>query len=348
MKAAANALKAAAKPAKIAKALKKGPKTLQFAMPRLVTFDAFGTLFKLRESVAETYSSIAKSHAGVHVSPETIATKFPGVFADMRRRHPHYGVKTLSEKSDEPVAYTSKSDEPDVYTRKWWTEVIKNTFAPVELPDKTIKYLYDYYSQADAYSCFFDVHPTLEALKKDGVILAVVSDSDSRTHGVIRQLALDKYFSPSHTILEGETGSTKPEPLLFMFMEGALGVKQSAAEQKNKLLCWHVGDNFEKDGGVAKVPGWRSILIDRSLDAATEAAGLTPASAGSKITKIRNLEHLLNLYKRPKAKPVVKPVAKSVKQKAEPRLRSPKINIYEEAPFIIKPRSRLGRWKLKS
>lgn len=243
----------------------KPTQALRMTRPSLITFDAFGTLYTPRGKIQEMYGSLVKDHCGVSVSTETLRANFPKAVKQMRLEHPHYGKHTLSKSNT-----TQEQKEVD-YLREWWAGVIQKTFAPVVLPQDTITMLYNYFNSADAYQVYTDVVPLLEALKKDGIPMAVISNSDSRTLEVLQSLDLYQYFE-GNLFLSSHVGFEKPDPRVFEYVRKVFGDRgQSMGE------IWHVGDEMEKDcKAAAKVEGWKGILIDRTASSSGSSGSLSP------------------------------------------------------------------------
>lgn len=104
---------------------------------------------------------------------------------------------------------------------------------------------------------FEDTLPALEALKAQGIRLAVISNWDYSLHRVLRQLGITPYFEVVLASLE--EGVEKPEPGLFQVAMDRLGVKPH--------VTLHVGDDPVDDYQGAKTFGMRAALVDRSRTA---------------------------------------------------------------------------------
>lgn len=242
--------------------------------PKLITFDAFGTLYTPRDDIPQLYSSIVKKHSGIYVPPESLRANFPVALKEMLTLHPHYGKHTLVQNSAEGFDHT----------RQWWSSVLKKTFAPVELPEATINALYDYFDTEEAYFVYDDVIPALDALAKDGIPIALVSNSDSRVFTILENLKLLRYVE-GRIFLSHEIGFEKPDPRLFHHVKDTLSPQLAEGDE-----CWHLGDDLEKDiKAASNVPGWRGILIDRTNE--FQPADLEDVLA---ITDLRDLPSLYN------------------------------------------------------
>ena len=59
----------------------------------ILTFDAFGTLFKPREPIAKSYADTARSCGLSGFTNDQIASSFRDAFKEESRRAPNYGKK---------------------------------------------------------------------------------------------------------------------------------------------------------------------------------------------------------------------------------------------------------------
>ena len=222
--------------------------------PKLITFDAFGTLFDLKDSAPALYSQLVKNHCGIHVPPKYLERRFPDVMRSMMRNHPQYGKFTLLNVAD--------------HVQEWWFRVIKQTFHPIELEPATISELYTYFGSPESYQVYEDVVPLLAAIKKDMIKVAVISNMDSRFQHIMDGLGLDDFFDKSNTFLSYDMLMEKPDPGVFIYA-------------RHKMIhgddgyCWHVGDEVKKDYIAAnKVKGWKGFLIDRDNSRKLESDSL--------------------------------------------------------------------------
>lgn len=245
-------------------AVKSSPRNLpKLSRPRLVTFDAFGTLYEPREDVPSKYASLVKDHCGIDVRPEVLRNNFGSSMKRMVSEHPHYGKYTLLD----PERQNTSDSSSQLYhhVREWWESVIKQTFEPIELPADTLVMLYDYYSSAEAYQVYADVVPLLKSLvEKDHIPVALISNSDPRFDLVLKDLGLSQYFE-NKVFLSYHTGFEKPDPRIFTHVQDNIASNVTVDGNMYGGYCWHIGDELEKDcRAAAEVPGWKGILIDRT------------------------------------------------------------------------------------
>lgn len=92
----------------------------------------------------------------------------------------------------------------------------------------------------------------LEALKKEGYILGLITDGRSLTQrNKIEALGLDKYMESSLVLISEETGCGKPS------LESYQYVMQRYPESK----CVYVGDNPKKDFFAPNQLGWMTVCL---------------------------------------------------------------------------------------
>lgn len=105
------------------------------------------------------------------------------------------------------------------------------------------------------FSLYPDVVPCLDALRRAGLKMAVVSNWDISLHKTLRRFGLSDYFLV--VVASMEEGIEKPDTRIFEVALSRLGVSPSA--------CVHVGDNPVDDLMGAKRAGMRGFVIDRAV-----------------------------------------------------------------------------------
>ncbi len=113
--------------------------------------------------------------------------------------------------------------------------------------------LHAYFGGVDAWKVFDDSLPALEALKRRGARLAVVSNWDSRLPDVLTNLELDHWFDA--VVVSHFEGVEKPNATIFRRALELLGADPSDA--------LHVGDSPELDGDGATAAGVDWVWVDR-------------------------------------------------------------------------------------
>ena len=101
---------------------------------------------------------------------------------------------------------------------------------------------------------FDDVEPTLDDLKKRGLILGLISNVEQEMNDTFTRLGLDTWLDIIVTSLDA--GAGKPQPEIFL---EALKRADVAADE-----TLYVGDQYRVDVIGARGAGIRGILIDRT------------------------------------------------------------------------------------
>lgn len=132
---------------------------------------------------------------------------------------------------------------------------------------------------------FPDALECLEALRRRGVPLALVTNGDAREQrDKIARHGLAPYFGA--IVIEGELGVGKPEPVVFLEALSRLGVGEPGPD------VWMVGDHLEFDVAGSQRLGLRAAWVDR------EGLGLP---AGTTVRPDRILRALVQLHDREEA-----------------------------------------------
>ena len=210
--------------------------------PKVIFFDAVGTLFDVRGTVGEIYGQFAQE-AGIAVD----SGKLNQAFIQSFRAAP-------------PPAFVER--DPMVLGQleyEWWREVAFKSFAKVgaeaeiEDFDAFFQPLFDHFALADPWIIYPEVPETLAALKALGIELAIISNFDSRLYLVLQALGLNSWFSS--ITLASQIGAAKPDPKIF---QAALAMYGFSPEQ----TC-HVGDSWEEDYQGAVAAGIKGVWLDR-------------------------------------------------------------------------------------
>ena len=208
-----------------------------FSRVRAVFFDAGGTLFRPFPSVGEIYSEVAGRH-GLVARPSALEEIF---HKEWIRRDGLAGL----------TGHTSEKVE-----KKWWRELVWevfSSFGPVDDFEAFFEELYDRFARAESWRLFSDTLPVLQALKKRGKILGIVSNWDSRLFGLSEGLGLRPYLD--FILASAVVGAAKPHPKIF---EEAL---KKADVRPHEAI--HVGDSLEDDVKGAEGAGIRAVFLDR-------------------------------------------------------------------------------------
>lgn len=211
-------------------------------LPKVIFFDAMGTLFDLRSSVGEIYQQYAALY-GVKADAELLDRAF---------------IKSF--RSAPPLAF-SNTEPAKVKEREfeWWQNVVQKTFFELNLlenfSDFTVFFadVYTYFSTQEPWYVFADTVPCLERWRERGVELGVISNFDTRSIELLNVLGL-KHFFTSITV-SSVAGFAKPDQNIFKI-----------ALDKHKFIpqqAWHIGDSLIEDYYGGKKAGITSFLLNR-------------------------------------------------------------------------------------
>ena len=227
----------------------------KFPKPNFISLDLFGTIYKPKIPVPEQYHQITSEEFGISKSKESIAKDFAKTFEQLQDEYPNYG----------------KGFREFQHSDAWWRELVIRVY---DLPrtDPQTKEICDrlvhHFTSSEAYDVYDDVLPTLDELKKRGVVMVASSNSDVRALKILESLNLKDYFTSINLSYDYEVG--KPKKSFF----DAVAVNEYRVEVDSKYRgatppgdflagCWHVGDGHEKDFVGAIRAGWNGILLDR-------------------------------------------------------------------------------------
>lgn len=196
--------------------------------------DAMGTLITLDPPAPLLAAALAAE--GHHHSVDRVGLALRDEIAHYRRHHLRGAdAAGLAELHDECVAVLAAGLGPDVPPRARLRELLLSSLRYRALPD---------------------ARPALDALRADGVALAVVSDWDHTLPRVLAGVGLADAFDA--VVTSASVGAAKPDPAPFRAALARLGVDPDAAV--------HCGDDPVRDGEGAAAAGVRPLLIDRSAN----------------------------------------------------------------------------------
>lgn len=212
------------------------------SQPKVIFLDAVGTLFGVKGSVGEVYSTIARSFGVL-----TSATELDAAFYEVFKSAPS------------PTFPDASPQEIPKKEFQWWRNVTMRTFQKVGVVHKFLDFdiffyrLYNHFATEHPWEVYPDVIPCLECWRDQKIQLGIISNFDSRLYQVLRVLHLKPFFS-SITI-SSEVGVAKPDPRIF---QSAIAQHQVSPEQ-----TWHIGDSRKEDYEAAKSIGMQGFLLKR-------------------------------------------------------------------------------------
>lgn len=210
--------------------------------PRVVFFDAVGTLFGVRGSVGQVYRDIAQKY-GVEVNASVINSAFYETF-----------------KTSPPCTFPGMDVlEIPQLEQQWWNTIAQQTFDRAGVLNQFEDFssffldLYVHFETAEPWFIYPDTLITLTKLRSLRLPLGILSNFDSRLYKVLRALDLADYFD-SITI-STEAGVAKPDPKIF-----AIALAKHECKPQD---AWHIGDSLQEDYEAANAAGLRGILLSR-------------------------------------------------------------------------------------
>lgn len=253
----------------------------------LLCFDAFGTLFRIKQPIERQYGDVAREQFGLlqDVSNSKLKTAFRTAFKAQSRAHPNYGRWTTG-----------------MGAAKWWTEVIEGTFKPFvpdgRIPGELAPTLLARFASKEGYAMDPRLPQLLGELKKtqgktyDHIVVGVITNSDDRVPDIVSSFGLrvsPLRYGTSNTsassassspydvdfhCMSYDVGVEKPDPAIFRAAESllpaVLGNNDTSADVD--LTAWdkvYVGDEAAKDVAGAHAAGWNAALIQDDEAAST-------------------------------------------------------------------------------
>jgi len=210
--------------------------------PKVIFFDAVGTLFGVKGSVGEVYGNMAQRF-GVEVPAKTLNQSF---FQSFKAAPP-------------PIFPGIEPQKISKYEFEWWQVITLRTFQEVGVFNQFSDFsaffteLYLHFATADPWFIYPDVLPTLKRWHQLGIELGVLSNFDSRLYSVLQALDLAQFFTS--VTISTEVGAAKPDPQIF-----AVGLNKHNCPAQ---LAWHIGDSLKEDYQGAKAAGLRAIWLKR-------------------------------------------------------------------------------------
>jgi putative hydrolase of the HAD superfamily len=239
--------------------------------PKVLFFDAAGTLFHVKGSVAEVYLAYAAKY-GVKQTNDLLG-RVRSAFARAFQ--------------DAPPPIFAVSDPQDIKRceRLWWFDIVHNVFYRVGMFDRFDDYfdeIFEAFAGPAHWVLYPDTLDVLTRLKQQGLELGIVSNFDTRLFGVLRGLGIADLFDT--VTISSLAHAAKPSPRIFQ-----------VALQKHMVdpeESWHIGDSLTDDVEGAHKAELHAVLLDREHRHAASGLAIPPAT--STIYTLHELESLLN------------------------------------------------------
>jgi len=210
-----------------------------------VFFDAAGTLFHVKGSVAEIYLRHAEKY-GVKSSSamlDAVSAAFKRAFRE----------------APPPAFAVSNPSDIKRCERLWWFDIVHNVFYRVGMFDGFDEYFDDVFHAFEG-PAYWTLYPEtlsiLKALKERGMELGIISNFDSRLFTVLRGLGLAEFFDT--VTISTLAHAAKPSSRIFQ-----LALDKHALDPDEAI---HVGDSVRDDLEGACRAGLHGALVDREGD----------------------------------------------------------------------------------
>ncbi|UCE63750.1 MAG: HAD-IA family hydrolase [Nitrospirota bacterium] len=212
---------------------------------KVVYFDAAGTLFHIKGSVADVYLHYAEQY-GIKPSPglkQAVNAAFRQAFRD----------------APPPAFAVSKIEELKQCERLWWFDIVHAVFYRVgmfEGFDDYFEEVFEAFSGGRHWALYPETLSVLREIKSKGYELGIISNFDTRLFSILGELNLREYFD-SITI-SSLARSAKPARQIFEY-----ALSQHVIDPEEGL---HVGDSVREDWEGARQANLKALLIDRDND----------------------------------------------------------------------------------
>ena len=270
--------------------------------PKLVTFDATGTLMELTSGVGTFYREVLMEATDYNARlprPSVFADSFFRVYKDMADKDRCFGKET------------------GMGEEEWWRQVVLGTYSGVSeldneeglrselssgLEEVCFNKLYgEVFAGGEGWKVKEGADEFLEEVKawrREGLKVGVLSNFDSRLSGILSDLGISGYFD--FVLTSGEAGHSKPSPEIFALAMSEAGVSDPSE-------CVHVGDSLSRDVEGAKGAGWHPIFIPNDVSATVSSpdSNFGEAGEGEGFTQVGDLWGVLGVFEREKSGRVI-------------------------------------------
>ncbi|KAJ3084597.1 hypothetical protein HDU99_010339 [Rhizoclosmatium hyalinum] len=221
-------------------------------MPRIVFFDAFNTLFRLKDSVANLYIKQLKALARDCPLPttEAVSASFRTAFKKNNALYPLFGRNL------------------DGGYHRWWEIIVTESLSGAGVPTNVLQQsndrnetiptqIVDYFATTGP----FEVNPSaeriLESLKRQQFNVGVITNSDPRTEKILEALALRKWIDL--VVTSYEAGCEKPDPRIFEIALQRASILTKEILRPSDAL--YIGDDRLRDYDAPQTCGWNAQLL---------------------------------------------------------------------------------------
>ena len=214
----------------------------QIPQIKVLFFDAAGTLFQVKGSVADVYLHYAEKY-GVTPSPklkDSVNTAFRQAFRD----------------APPPVFAVNKIEELKQSERLWWFDIVHAVFYRVgmfEGFDEYFEEVYEAFSGGKHWELYPETCSVLGQLKSQGYELGIISNFDTRLFPIIRDLNIHEMFDS--VTISSLAQAAKPAKGIFDY-----ALDQHVLDPEEAV---HVGDSQKEDFEGARQANLKAVLIRR-------------------------------------------------------------------------------------
>lgn len=205
---------------------------------KVVFFDAGQTLLEVRASVGTVYAEAA-AEVGVAADPAELDPRFRAAWERSVARSAERGHRSS-----------------DAILRAEWHRIVSETFpdgVPSEKLDRIFERVYERFSSREAWRVVPGARENLDALRRLGIEVGVLSNWDGRLPRLLGELGLLDRFD--HVVVSYAVGFEKPHPAIF---EEAL--RRARARPEESL---HLGDSWDMDVEPALRSGMGAVWLSR-------------------------------------------------------------------------------------
>ncbi|KAM0344863.1 hypothetical protein ACHAPU_006993 [Fusarium lateritium] len=272
----------------------------------LLCFDAFGTLIRPIQPVAQQYAQVARQYGLTDFSDDELQSTLISTIKKESKKNPNWGKET------------------GLGATKWWTnvrmiiikpslnidnfQVIHDTFTSIikdgkPLPKDLAPKLLHRFATKEGYETEPGLIEAFKGLKRnssrhfDRLVVGVVTNSDDRIPSILSSLGLNvsplRYGTESSSVevksqtydvdfhcMSYDVGVEKPDQRIFNAAEHMLAQVistrngKSLQEAEAELGSWqkvYVGDDYSKDVVGSANAGWNPVLLDPKDECASIA-----------------------------------------------------------------------------
>lgn len=208
---------------------------------RAVFFDVGETLLAPHPSFPELFATVLIEE-GCKVDPSDVAetfTRMAPTFAEVIDKHVT-GPWTVSRER----------------SLQFWGRIYSAVLGDLGIDDpagRLTEALYFRFTRYESYRLFPDVLPSLEAARRAGLRVGLISNFEEWLEGLLVHMEVADLFDP--VVISGKVGVEKPDPQIFR-----MALEQSGVSPEESV---YVGDHPRIDVEGAQAVGMGAVLIDR-------------------------------------------------------------------------------------